>query len=129
MSPEWSGIVTLVPVCDCLGDSNGHTQLSAGSMPAAKHLKRVPCSRQHSTIFPAQTLRDFYDLGNSLQRLFILWPILANHYPSRATSVEAYVLEVDRLRVDAAFGGRDPAGHFAAFENAVHYAVHVCAII
>jgi hypothetical protein len=88
-------------------------------------------------------MRDFHDLGNSapfgnqsrdsFSPSTLIYIIanssLANHHPSRATSVEAYVLEVDRLRVDAAFGARDPAGHFAGFENAVHYAVHECTII
>src|SRR5258708_2643992 len=43
--------------------------------------------------------------------------------------VKSHVFEVNRLRVDAAFGRRDPAGHFAAFENAMHYAMYIGAIV
>jgi len=49
-----------------LADSNGHTELSAGSMPAAKHRRKpVPVLAAGFDHFSSQTLRDFHDLGNS----------------------------------------------------------------
>src|ERR1700747_2409384 len=49
-----------------LGDSNGHAELSAGSIAAAKRRrKRVPVFAAGFDYFSGQTLRDFHDLGNS----------------------------------------------------------------
>src|ERR1700752_3114390 len=75
--------------------------------------------------------RDVLGVSFAIHCLLPIYPYCSRESRGSALqgSMEADVLEVDGLSVDAALGRGNPASHFAALEDAVHQAVHKGAVV